>query len=96
MRVRRASQVRVQVGTRPQVDFAPCAPTYHHVVGRSEGTMASKEDIRRTNNAARAARNEVRSWVGQLDWCSFADTHNITEDEARQAIAMLANLAERL
>lgn len=52
--------------------------------------------VRSLNRAAQAARNEAKSWIGQLDAYDFADTHHITEDEARLAIDMLARLAERL
>lgn len=53
-------------------------------------------NIRSMNRAAQAARNEAAAWVGDLRPGSFADTHEITEDEARLAIDMLAKMAERL
>jgi hypothetical protein len=44
-------------------------------------------------HAIDAARAEFQSWVNALEPASFAETHGITETEARAALRVLQDLA---
>jgi len=60
--------------------------------------VCNRCDEAREKHALRAARDEFKSWLDALesDYLGFADTHNITEDEARRAIALMRETASKL
>lgn len=48
------------------------------------------------NRSIKAAHDELTSWIDALKVADFADTHDITEDEAKRAIELMRGVASKL
>lgn len=50
----------------------------------------------RFNRIRRAAKNEAKSWTDALEIADFTETHNLTREEADEAISMLQDVLAHL